>query len=64
MTAITPELRQAIEQAGGDPVQITDPETQAAYVIVKAEVYERHACVVRRLRRPGFLPDDERGSRS
>ena len=41
MTTITPELRQAIEQAAGAPVQITDPETQAAYIIVKAEVYER-----------------------
>ena len=41
MTTITPELRHAIEQAGDAPVQITDPETQAAYIIVKAEVYER-----------------------
>jgi hypothetical protein len=41
MTTITPEIRQAIEQAGDAPVQITDPETHAAYIIVKAEVYER-----------------------
>ena len=39
MTAITAEIRRAIEQAGDDPVPITDSETQAAYVIVKAEIY-------------------------
>jgi hypothetical protein len=41
MTTIPPEIRQAIEQAGESPVQLTDPETNAAYVIVRAEVYER-----------------------
>ena len=40
MTTITHEIRQAIEQAGDAPVQSTDPETHAAYVIVRAEVYE------------------------
>ncbi len=41
MTTITPEIRQAIEQAGEQPVQLTDPETKSVYVIVRAEVYER-----------------------
>jgi PHD/YefM family antitoxin component YafN of YafNO toxin-antitoxin module len=41
MTTITPELRQAIEQAGDSPVELTDPETSAAYVLLKAEVYHR-----------------------
>ena len=41
MTTITPEIRQAIEQAGEQPVQLTDPETNSVYVIVRAEVYER-----------------------
>ena len=36
---ITPEQRHEIEQAGA--VRIEDPETHAAYVILKAEVYER-----------------------
>src|SRR3954447_13064086 len=36
---ITPEQRDEIEQAGA--VRIEDPETHAAYVILKAEVYER-----------------------
>ena len=41
MTMITPELRQALEQAGDSPVELTDPETSAAYVLLKAEVYRR-----------------------
>jgi hypothetical protein len=36
---ITPELRYEIEQAGA--VRIEDPETHSAYVILKAELYER-----------------------
>jgi hypothetical protein len=38
---ITTELRQAIERAGDDPVRIEDPDTHTAYVLVKAEVFER-----------------------
>jgi hypothetical protein len=49
MTLITPELKQAIEQAGGGPVRLEDPETNAVYVLMSGEVYER-------LRTP---PDDE-----
>jgi PHD/YefM family antitoxin component YafN of YafNO toxin-antitoxin module len=41
MTTITPELREAIEQAGDSPVELTDPETRTSYVLLKAEVY-RH----------------------
>jgi hypothetical protein len=41
MTTITPEIRQAIEQAGDRPVHLTDPETNFVYVVVRAEVYER-----------------------
>jgi hypothetical protein len=36
---ITPEQQHEIEQAGA--LRIEDPETHAAYVILKAEVYER-----------------------
>jgi len=46
MTTITPELRIAIEQAGGQPVKLTDPETNSVYIIVRAEVYER-MCALR-----------------
>ena len=41
MTTITPEIRQAIEQAGESPVPLTDPETNSVYLIIRAEVYER-----------------------
>lgn len=38
---ITPELKQAVSQAGDEPVRLEDPETRAAYVLLKREVYER-----------------------
>jgi phosphosulfolactate phosphohydrolase-like enzyme len=41
MTTLTPELRQAVELAGDKPVEITDPQTNAAYVLLKADVYKR-----------------------
>jgi hypothetical protein len=41
MTTITPEIRQASEQAGEQPVQLIDPESNSVYIIVRAEVYER-----------------------
>jgi hypothetical protein len=41
MAAITPELRQEIEKSGDQPVRLSDPETHAEYVVLKAEVYER-----------------------
>ena len=41
MTVITPEIRAAIEQAGEQPVELTDPLTNSVYIIVRAEVYER-----------------------
>jgi hypothetical protein len=41
MTTLTPEQRQEIQNAGGEPVRITDPETQTEYVLLKADVYDR-----------------------
>jgi len=41
MTTLTPELRQAVKLAGDQPVEITDPQTNAAYVVLKADVYKR-----------------------
>ena len=41
MTSLTPEQRQLVARAGAEPVRVADPETNVAYVILKAEVYER-----------------------
>jgi hypothetical protein len=41
VTTLTPELRQAVELAGDQPVEITDPQTNAAYFLLKADVYKR-----------------------
>ena len=41
MDTLTPELKQAVEQAGDSPVRLMDPETHRAYVLVSAEVFER-----------------------
>ena len=41
MTTLTPELKQAIEQAGNELVRLEDPQTRQTYVLLKAEVYER-----------------------
>jgi hypothetical protein len=38
---LTPELKQAVDQAGDSPVRLTDPETHRTYVLVSTEVYER-----------------------
>ncbi len=41
MTIIPPELREAIESGGGRPTHLVDPETNAAYVLIRAEQFER-----------------------
>jgi hypothetical protein len=41
MVTITPEQRHEIEKAGEKPVQLQDPESQATYILLKTEVYER-----------------------
>jgi hypothetical protein len=40
MTTLTPELKQAIEDAGDQFVRLEDPQTRQSYVLVTAEVYE------------------------
>ncbi len=45
MIELTPEQRQAAEQ--GEPVQVVDATTHDAYVLVRAEVFERMAGVMR-----------------
>jgi hypothetical protein len=41
MPVISPELKQAVDQSGESPVQLTDPETNSVYVLLRAEEYER-----------------------
>jgi hypothetical protein len=43
MIELTPEQRQAVEQ--GEPVRVVDPATHDAYVLMRAEVFERMAGV-------------------
>ena len=55
MTILTPEQRQAVERAGAAPVRITDPESNTAYVLLRADLYER----LRALVDPGEAPNPE-----
>jgi hypothetical protein len=41
MAPITPEIRQAIEQSGGAPARVEDPETHKVYVLLDEETYRR-----------------------
>jgi hypothetical protein len=38
---LTPELKEAVERAGDEPVRVEDLETHAAYLIVREDVYRR-----------------------
>jgi hypothetical protein len=38
---LSPELRQALATAPDGPVEVIDPVTKKAYVLVSAEVYQR-----------------------
>ena len=41
MLPLPAELRDALAAAGGGPVRLTDPETQAEYVLLPAEDFDR-----------------------
>jgi hypothetical protein len=41
MPTLSAELRREIEKAGGNPIRLEDPETNRAYVLLKAEEYDR-----------------------
>jgi hypothetical protein len=41
MTAITAEQKQAVDQAGDSPVELEDPQTGAAYILLRADVFRR-----------------------
>jgi hypothetical protein len=41
MATITPEQRQLIEQAGDEPVRISDAESNREYVLLSADIFDR-----------------------
>jgi hypothetical protein len=41
LIVLTPEQRRLMEQAGDQPVRIEDPEMHQAYVLIRADLYER-----------------------
>ncbi len=41
MIALSKEIQQAIKDAQEEPVRLVDPETDAEYVVVSAETFER-----------------------
>ena len=41
MTTITPEQRRALAEAGGSPIELADPQTGDAFVLVRAEVFRK-----------------------
>ncbi len=40
-TAIPAELRRAIEESGGAPVRLEDPETREEYVLLSVQAYQK-----------------------
>jgi len=38
---VTPEIRQAIERSGGEPLRLEDPLNCETYVLLKASAFER-----------------------
>jgi hypothetical protein len=38
---LTPELKQAIEKAGDEPVRVDDPDTHTSYVVIKEALYRK-----------------------
>jgi hypothetical protein len=56
---ITPELKQAVAEAHGEPLRIEDPETHDAYVLVRADVYERMRAIVEGEIDPSFFEIDD-----
>ena len=40
MTTMNSEQHQAVEQAGGRPVPVLDPETRTEYFLVRADLFQ------------------------
>ncbi len=38
---ITPEIRQAIERSGDEPLRLEDPLNRETYILLKASAFER-----------------------
>ena len=38
---LSPELKQAVERAGDEPVHVEDPETHTAYVVIREDLYRK-----------------------
>jgi hypothetical protein len=38
---LTPELKEAVEKAGDEPVRVEDPETHIAYVVIKEDLFRK-----------------------
>jgi hypothetical protein len=38
---LSPEQHDAVAQAGSTPIHVIDPQTQVAYVLLRADVYEQ-----------------------
>jgi len=55
---ITPEIRQAIEQSGDEPLRLEDPQNCETYVLLKASAFER----IERLLAPLMGMDRKRGT--
>jgi hypothetical protein len=41
MIELTPEQRRALEAQNGEPLRVIDPQTQNAYVLMPADLYEQ-----------------------
>jgi hypothetical protein len=57
MLTIPKELQQAMRASHGRPLRLTDPETEAEYVLLQAEIYDQ---VQRLLYNETSLTPDER----
>ncbi len=59
MPILTPEQMQAVQEAGQGPVRLEDPETTQAYVILRAELYERMRALTEEDIDPSFFEIDD-----
>ncbi len=64
METLTPELKQAIKQAGDSPIRLTDPETHLNYVLVSADTYDRLVEQEERREQEAFLRVAKRNAKA
>jgi hypothetical protein len=58
MIELTERQRQAVQEQAGEPVEVIDPESRCAYVILAREQYERMRSLVESEREPTQRVDD------